>query len=115
MLTSKAGLVEENHELYRGYPAKSHKKNNKNNSTTAQLHAHPVPSNPPNTNPPIIPFGSPGVPGYHTYLPAQPAEIGALAAKNPKNAKRPPLFEEITIRGVTWPHRMWVAPMCMCM
>lgn len=74
-----------------------------------------VPSNPPNTNPPFAPFKSEAA-DYPSFIPKQPGVIGALASAElfPQNKNVPKLFEPITIRGVTWPHRMWVAPMCMC-
>jgi hypothetical protein len=71
--------------------------------------------NPPNTNPPFAPFKGQAA-DYSSFIPKQPDQIGALASTKrfPQNKNVPKLFEPITIRGVTWPHRMWVAPMCMC-
>ena len=65
---------------------------------------------------PIAPFPSAGAPGYPTFIPQQPQPIGSLlpADKFPQNAEPPKLFEPLTIRGVTFPNRAWVAPMCQC-
>lgn len=65
---------------------------------------------------PFAPYETKGVPGYPTFLPAQPQAIGSLlpADKFPQNAKPSKLFESIEFRGVTFPNRAWVAPMCMC-
>ena len=65
----------------------------------------------------LAPFPNPGAPNYpNGYIPEQPYPIGALlpADKFPPNAKPPNAFEAVTIRGVTFPHRLWVAPMCQC-
>lgn len=64
----------------------------------------------------IAPFPNPKVPGYHESIPLQPYPIGSLlpSEKFPQNATPPKLFEELTIRGVTFPNRAWVSPMCMC-
>jgi hypothetical protein len=64
----------------------------------------------------IAPFPNPKVPNYHESIPLQPYPIGSLlpAGKFPQNGNPPKLFEELTIRGVTFPNRCWVAPMCMC-
>ncbi|RXK36413.1 oxidoreductase [Tremella mesenterica] len=53
--------------------------------------------------------------GYHTFLPEQLQPIGSLlsAEKFPQNAEPPKLFEPLTIRGVTFHNRAWVAPMCV--
>ncbi|KAL1405417.1 hypothetical protein Q8F55_009048 [Vanrija albida] len=68
------------------------------------------------TNPPrpFAPFKAPSA-DYPTFLPVQPTTIGAAlpAADHPQNSNLPQLFEPIKIRGVEWPNRMWVAPMCM--
>jgi hypothetical protein len=66
---------------------------------------------------PFAPYPTKAVEGYPTFLPAQPQAIGSLlpAEKFPQNAKPAKLFEPLTIRGVTFPNRCWVAPMCMCM
>ena len=65
---------------------------------------------------PFAPYPTKGVEGYPTFLPAQPQAIGSLlpSDKFPQNAKPAKLFEPITIRGVTFPNRAWVSPMCMC-
>lgn len=65
---------------------------------------------------PLAPYPTKAVEGYHTFLPAQPQAIGSLlpADKFPQNAKPSKLFESIEFRGVTFPNRAWVAPMCMC-
>lgn len=67
------------------------------------------------------PYAQDRVQGYHEFLPAQPAPIGSLLPvdKHLANAivlKKggAKLFEPLVIRGVVFPHRMWVAPMCMC-
>jgi hypothetical protein len=65
---------------------------------------------------PFAPYPTKGVEGYPTFLPAQPQAIGSLlpSDKFPQNAKPAKLFEPLTIRGVTFPNRAWVSPMCMC-
>jgi hypothetical protein len=65
---------------------------------------------------PLAHFETKGAEGYPTFLPAQPQAIGSLlpSEKFPQNAKPAKLFEPLTIRGVTFPNRCWVAPMCMC-
>lgn len=65
---------------------------------------------------PLAHFETKGAEGYPTFLPAQPQAIGSLlpTEKFPQNAKPAKLFEPLTIRGVTFPNRCWVAPMCMC-
>lgn len=72
---------------------------------------------PKRTNPAVltsIPNPDAGYPG--SYLPAQMGPIGGLmpSAAFPQNANPPELFKPLTIRGVTFQNRMWVAPMCMC-
>jgi hypothetical protein len=71
-----------------------------------------------NTKPSAIaPFPNTPAPNYpHGYMPYPPAVIGSPVPveRAPQNANVPKLFEPITIRGVTWPNRMWVAPMCQC-
>lgn len=65
----------------------------------------------------FAPFKAQGAPGYHEFLPEQPHRIGALLPKEqyPQNeAAVPKIFEPITIRGVEFGSRMWVAPMCQC-
>ncbi|GMK54448.1 hypothetical protein CspeluHIS016_0110340 [Cutaneotrichosporon spelunceum] len=54
-------------------------------------------------------------PSQHQPPVRSPDQIGALASVKlfPQNKNVPKLFEPITIRGVSWPNRMWVAPMCM--
>lgn len=61
-------------------------------------------------------FKNEGAPGYPTFLPHPPTIIGSPlpADEFPQNAELPPVFKPLTIRGVEWPHRMWVAPMCQC-
>jgi len=68
------------------------------------------------TKSPLAPFPSVGVPGYQTFIPQQPQAIGSLldSEKFLQNEDPPKLFEPITIRGVTFPNRAWVAPMCQC-
>lgn len=64
----------------------------------------------------IAPFDNPRAEGYHEYYPKQDLAPGTLLSsdKFPQNANPPKLFEPITVKGVTFPHRLWVAPMCMC-
>jgi hypothetical protein len=65
----------------------------------------------------VAPFGNPNADGYtRGYLPKQPYPIGSVlpSDKFPQNASPPKAFEPLTIRGVTFPHRLWVAPMCQC-
>lgn len=61
-------------------------------------------------------FPSEAVQGYPTFLPKQQHVIGTLlpSDKFPQNEEPPALFRPLTIRGVTFPNRSWVAPMCMC-
>ncbi|WVQ99389.1 hypothetical protein IAU59_006522 [Kwoniella sp. CBS 9459] len=61
-----------------------------------------------------FPFAAPRVDGYPTYLPLQPQPIGSLlnADEYKQNRNSPKLFEEIEIRGVKFPNKAWVAPMC---
>lgn len=84
-------------------------------STLIAVPGETAPCNPPNTNPPFAPFKGEAA-DYTSFIPKQPEQIGALASTKrfAQNKNVPKLFEPITIRGVTWPHRMWVAPMCMC-
>ena len=65
---------------------------------------------------PILPYPIPAAQGYHEFMPGQQQPIGSLlpADKFPQNEDPPKLFEPITIRGVTFPNRAWVSPMCMC-
>lgn len=67
----------------------------------------------PESKKPLAPFPAKSAPGYPTYLPLQPVTIGS-ALEQEGSTKKSKLFEPITIRGVTWPNRLWVAPMCMC-
>lgn len=65
----------------------------------------------------LAPFPNPAVPNYpNGYIPEQPNAIGSLLPADtfPQNAEPPKAFEPVTIRGVTFPHRLWVAPMCQC-
>ncbi|WWC89309.1 uncharacterized protein L201_004230 [Kwoniella dendrophila CBS 6074] len=66
------------------------------------------------TNQPIFPNPPKKVQGYHTYLPDQVQPVGSLL--NPEvykqNQDPPKLFESLTIRGVEFPNRVWIAPMC---
>lgn len=64
----------------------------------------------------VAPFPNPRAEGYHEYLPQQPYPIGSLlpAEKFKQNAKPPKLFDALTIRGVEFPNRAWVSPMCQC-
>lgn len=64
----------------------------------------------------ITPFPNPKVEGYHEAIPRQPYPVGSLLPSEqfPQNEKPPKLFEELTIRGVTFPNRAWVSPMCQC-
>lgn len=61
---------------------------------------------------PLAPFPAQSA-KYPTYMPLQPVTIGS-ALKQEGSQRQAELFKPITIRGVTWPNRMWVAPMCMC-
>ncbi|WVQ72405.1 hypothetical protein IAR50_001957 [Cryptococcus sp. DSM 104548] len=62
----------------------------------------------------VFPFPPRKVEDYPTFLPEQPVPIGALldADEYKQNQTPPKLFEPITIRGVTFHNRAWVAPMC---
>ncbi|WVQ82154.1 hypothetical protein IAT38_004282 [Cryptococcus sp. DSM 104549] len=64
---------------------------------------------------PLFPYPPLTVEGYDTFLPAQPQPVGSLLdpSEYKQNANAPKLFQELTIRGVTFPNRAWVAPMCM--
>ncbi|WWC70215.1 uncharacterized protein I206_104165 [Kwoniella pini CBS 10737] len=66
------------------------------------------------SNQPIFPNPPKKVEGYHEFLPDQLQPIGSLL--NPKEYKQnqepPALFKPLTIRGVEFPNRAWVAPMC---
>lgn len=65
----------------------------------------------------LAPYPNPNADGYEGgFLPKQPYPIGQLlpAEKFPQNASPPKVFEPLTIRGVTFPHRLWVSPMCQC-
>lgn len=65
----------------------------------------------------FAPFANTPAPNYpHGFIPSPPAVIGsALPAEQfPQNTHLAKLFEPITIKGVTWPNRLWVAPMCQC-
>ena len=66
--------------------------------------------------PKFAPFPSASVPNYPTFLPEQPQAIGSLLDPKtfPQNEDPPKLLESISIRGVTFPNRAWVAPMCQC-
>ncbi|AAW40788.1 oxidoreductase, putative [Cryptococcus deneoformans JEC21] len=63
----------------------------------------------------VFPYPARKVQGYPTFLPEQPQPIGSLLDDNEyKQNKNPPkLFQPITIRGVTFHNRAFVAPMCM--
>lgn len=61
---------------------------------------------------PMAPFPAQSA-QYPTYMPLQPVTIGS-ELKQEGSERQAALFKPITIRGVTWPNRMWVAPMCMC-
>lgn len=61
---------------------------------------------------PLAPFPAQSA-EYPTYMPLQPVTIGS-ELKQEGSERHAELFKPITIRGVTWPNRMWVAPMCMC-
>jgi len=65
---------------------------------------------------PLAPFLSTSVPGYPTFMPQQPQPIGSLldSQEFPQNADPPKLFKPITIKGVIFSNRAWVAPMCQC-
>lgn len=68
------------------------------------------------TNPPrpFAPWKAPSA-DYHEFLPKQPTIGKALPVEDhPQNKTLPKLFEPLSIRGVEWPNRMWVAPMCQC-
>ncbi|ODO09745.1 hypothetical protein I350_01962 [Cryptococcus amylolentus CBS 6273] len=62
----------------------------------------------------VFPFPPRKVEGYPTFLPEQPVPIGSLldADQYKQNQNPPKLFKPITIRGVTFHNRAWVAPMC---
>lgn len=64
----------------------------------------------------VFPYPPRKVQDYPTFLPEQPQPIGSLLDDNEyKQNKNPPkLFHPITIRGVTFHNRAFVAPMCMC-
>ncbi|KIR67195.1 oxidoreductase [Cryptococcus bacillisporus CA1873] len=63
----------------------------------------------------VFPYPPRKVQDYPTFLPEQPQPIGSLLDDNEyKQNKNPPkLFHPITIRGVTFHNRAFVAPMCM--
>ncbi|WVR07034.1 hypothetical protein IAU60_004073 [Kwoniella sp. DSM 27419] len=63
---------------------------------------------------PTFPYPAKRVEGYPTYLTPQPQPIGSLLDPNEfkQNQDPPKLFEPITIRGVEFPNRCFVAPMC---
>ncbi|KAK8864391.1 hypothetical protein IAR55_001639 [Kwoniella newhampshirensis] len=63
---------------------------------------------------PIFPYPPPRVEGYHTYLPPQVQPVGSLLddKEYKQNVNPPKLFEPVTIRGIEFPNRAWVAPMC---
>ncbi|WRT66358.1 uncharacterized protein IL334_003313 [Kwoniella shivajii] len=63
---------------------------------------------------PIFPYPPHQVKGYHEFLPLQTQPIGSLLPSDqyPQNENPPKLFEPLTIRGVEFPNRAWVAPMC---
>ncbi|WVQ67672.1 uncharacterized protein L199_005876 [Kwoniella botswanensis] len=63
---------------------------------------------------PIFPYPPKKVDGYPTYLPDQLQPVGSLLDPNvyKQNQDPPKLFEPLTIRGVEFPNRAWVAPMC---
>lgn len=61
---------------------------------------------------PMAPFPAQSA-EYPTYMPLQAVTIGS-ELKQEGSERQAQLFKPITIRGVTWPNRMWVAPMCMC-
>jgi hypothetical protein len=64
---------------------------------------------------PTSPYPNPTTENYHERLPLQPQPIGSLFPQKqfPQNANPPKLFQELTIRGVTFPNRVWLAPMRM--
>ncbi|KAK6910099.1 hypothetical protein I203_104130 [Kwoniella mangroviensis CBS 8507] len=63
---------------------------------------------------PIFPYPPKKVDGYPTYLPDQLQPVGSLLDPSvyKQNQNPPKLFEPLTIRGVEFPNRAWVAPMC---
>ncbi|OWZ58869.1 oxidoreductase [Cryptococcus neoformans c8] len=63
----------------------------------------------------VFPYPPRKVQGYPIFLPEQPQPIGSLLDDNEyKQNKNPPkLFQPITIRGITFHNRAFVAPMCM--
>ena len=65
---------------------------------------------------PLAPFPNERAPDYPTFIPRQPVPIGHLlpAEQYPQNASPAKLFEKLTIRGVEFGNRAWVAPMCQC-
>ncbi|KAI0317670.1 FMN-linked oxidoreductase [Amylostereum chailletii] len=61
-----------------------------------------------------MPFLNTPAPGAREYYPLNDPIIGsALPAESyPQNKELPPLFQPLTIRGVTFPNRIFVSPMC---
>ncbi|KAF8333962.1 FMN-linked oxidoreductase [Cantharellus anzutake] len=63
---------------------------------------------------PSGPLPNKHVPNANEYYPlSEPAPGTALPAEEyPENKNLPKLFQPLTIRGVTFKNRLWVAPMC---
>lgn len=64
----------------------------------------------------LAPYAAKPAPYSNGFIVEQPYPIGELLSKDkyPQNATPPKAFTPLTIRGVTYPHRLWVSPMCMC-
>ncbi|KZV73691.1 FMN-linked oxidoreductase [Peniophora sp. CONT] len=60
-----------------------------------------------------MPINTP-VPGAYQFFPLNTPQPGATlnTEKYPQNHHIPPLFRPITLRGVTFPNRIFVSPMC---
>ncbi|KIW22107.1 uncharacterized protein PV07_12523 [Cladophialophora immunda] len=54
---------------------------------------------------------NPGAKGVSFYSPAQDVPAGTAVSPQAGNAPIPKLFQPLTIRGVTFPNRIWLAPM----
>ncbi|KAI0055862.1 FMN-linked oxidoreductase [Artomyces pyxidatus] len=59
-------------------------------------------------------FINKAVPGAREYYPLNEPSIGSTMSPDtfPRNKELPALFKPLTIRGVTFPNRIWVSPMC---
>ncbi|KAH9947611.1 hypothetical protein B0H21DRAFT_323921 [Amylocystis lapponica] len=56
-------------------------------------------------------FNAPA-PGVSYYTPSQYPPAGSAVHPQPHGRPIPALFQPITIRGVTFPNRLWLSPMC---